>query len=255
MILLPIAFWLQTPNPDLQLIWEVFSTDLPNIRHEIFETNLKESWYLIYKYIGASWICGIILGYVVSVVYSIFSKKTPWEKALYIGEKKCFTILDILTKEGLLYRGLYHSRFPKGALEGSISHINLVFVSRKIMETSHPSDELNTKKSPLIMPAGTYENDSTDIANRDFTDIYSYAFFDELCDMIYPDIRRLSMMFTGIAEFDREKAVNRILNGFWSDSVLLENYLKRKIKIEPDFSISMVDIININFRVFSLKNK
>lgn len=260
-VALSVSFVLPVDHPDIELIWNIFA--LPSDAGLIARAveSLRSHVTSFVAYVAATYLFGTIAGVLLAAWHMDRIELTPLERALQSPslrtrhdriEDANFTVLDVLTTDGRLYRGLYHSRFPTRSSEGNIAYLNLAcaarWVGRNYVVPKLPGDAVtegvDTKaEGSSALFSGDIGSTASDGVSG-FKDITSSVNFEELMDILLPDL-------FGCFDEDRARA---IVDDILSSPALLADYAVWRVNLEPDLMIPWKFVANINARHFSVSD-
>lgn len=173
---------------------------------------------------------------------------------LVSGEKGIWCVVDVLTKRGRLYRGLFHSFEPEDSLvDGAVLH--LCIASRWAARIPPPGfylddfDPDNDEDAAGIADAPEDDEGEWDhmalLAHETslFHDIRSHVSPFELGEMIYASLD---------PELTAAEAEGR-LGKIFANSKSILDFLTRQVSIPPDLSLPVQEVRNINMRHFRIE--
>ncbi len=151
-LLIKKIIYSQIPLPNLNFFYCLFIADGTLINQFPYSimSSLQHWWKWFVGYYIISTFIGYSLGHLYASIVSILSVK-PEEELFFTGEYGDWTFVDVLTRNGVLYKGIFHSEFA-----GSVSneaYLCITLASKKVIDQSVPSEfspvKYNVRKETL----------------------------------------------------------------------------------------------------------
>ncbi len=193
-------------------------------------TNIAAYWNQIGGYFLLAYAGGAAFAAIAVIASMVFlTEGDRWESWLRDGRKNVWSVVDVHTKSGLLFTGIFHSRYPMRNPEC----LNLVLAQRWTGTTL-----------PMgCAPPGQLGQEPN---GGSFTDIRSFVQLQDLMQFFYPEVVERWGNNVEIA--------NEFMQAYVEDPDFFANdlhgTLTRLMNGAPDLSISMSDVLNLNIRRF-----